>query len=170
MDFEVIYLILQKKCFIYQSNNSKRFCSMRSFLFCLILCALPTLAKAQEPQETWQKLADVSYEVRTVSGQKMEYPIFGREIKKLNGQTITIKGYYLPYEVGGTNKFIFSAYPMSSCYFCGGAGPETVMEVSSKKKMFYSAKPIIIKGRLKLNADDNEHLMYVLEEAERVDE
>ncbi len=140
------------------------------FLIFLLFFTLPAHIHAQDERSVWRNLADVSYEMRTVDGQKMEYPIFGREARKLNGQTVTIRGYYLPIEVSGVNTFAFSAYPMSSCYFCGGAGPETVMEVKSTKKLFYSAKPILLKGTLRLNADDIEHLMYRLEDAERVDE
>lgn len=142
---------------------------MRTLFLSLFLCALPLVLWAQDERAVWRNLADVSYEKRVINGQKMEYPIFGREAKKLNGQYVTIKGYYLPYEVAGVNKFMFSALPMSSCYFCGGAGPETVIEASSKKKMTYVAKPITIKGRLKLNADDTDHLMYMLEDVERID-
>lgn len=143
---------------------------MRTFCLSLLLSALPTLLWAQIEQNVWRSLADVSYEMRTIDGQKIEYPIFGREARKLNGQTITVRGYYLPVEVLGVNTFAFSAYPMSSCYYCGGAGPETVIEVTSKKKLFYSIKPILIKGTLKINADDTDHLMYQLLDAERVDE
>ncbi|TAE19832.1 MAG: hypothetical protein EAZ95_01090 [Bacteroidetes bacterium] len=143
---------------------------MRSIFTLFLMFVLPATVLAQDPSAVWRSLADVSYEPRVIDGQKMEYPIFGREAKKLNGQTVTVRGYYLPLDVKGTNTFMFSSLPMSSCYFCGGAGPETVMEVVSKSKIFYNKKPITLRGRLKLNADDNEHMMYVLENAERIDE
>ena len=143
---------------------------MRIFSIIFILFSIPLWSLAQDEQTVWRSLADVTFVEKAVDGQKMEHPVFGREARKIDGMVVTIKGYILPYEVSGTNKFIFSAYPNSSCYFCGGAGPETVIEVSSIKKIFYSAKPVLIKGRVKLNADDTDHLMYLLEEAQRVDD
>jgi len=143
---------------------------MRTHTLFLTLLFLPLFAFAQDDRTVWRNLADVSYVEKNVDGQKMEHPVFGREAKKIDGVEVTVRGYILPYEISGTNKFIFSAYPNSSCYFCGGAGPETVIEVASIKKIFYSAKPVLIKGRIKLNADNLDHMMYMMESAERVDE
>ena len=53
------------------------------------------------------------------------------------------------------------------CFFCGGAGPETVLEAESKdrKTIKYTSKEITIKGKLKLNKDDINHLNFILKEA-----
>jgi hypothetical protein len=56
------------------------------------------------------------------------------------------------------------------CFFCGGAGPETVMEVQSTEPVKYTAEPVTIKGKLVLNADDVNRLMYLLEEVVLVKE
>ena len=138
--------------------------------FTFALLFLPFVVNAQTEQSAWRSLSDVTLSQKTVEGRSVDVPIFGREAKRLDGTVITIKGYILPYQLPGENTFIFSAYPNSSCYFCGGAGPESVMEVKSSKKIFYSAKPIVIRGRLKLNPSDYDHLMYILVDAERVDE
>ena len=54
------------------------------------------------------------------------------------------------------------------CFFCGGAGPETVMEVTALEGIEYTAEPIIIKGVLRLNDSDINKLMYAIEEVELV--
>lgn len=54
------------------------------------------------------------------------------------------------------------------CFFCGGAGPETVMEVEATEGIKYSADAIIIKGIMKLNDKDINRLMYKLVNAKLV--
>jgi hypothetical protein len=54
------------------------------------------------------------------------------------------------------------------CFFCGGAGPETVMEVTSLEPVKYSTERIVLKGKLLLNKDNINRLMYILIDAELV--
>jgi hypothetical protein len=80
---------------------------------------------------------------------------------------VEIKGYIIPVEGYKNQKeFVFSAFPYSMCFFCGGAGPETVMEVFSKEPIKYTAEAIIIRGKLELNDSDVNRLMYILNNAE----
>lgn len=123
---------------------------------------------AQE-KSVWRTLEGVKFETRQSAGYQIDVPVFGKEVKALEGKIVTIKGYILPLEVSGKNKFIFSSLPYSACYFCGGAGPETVMEVSAKNSVTYSSKPVTLRGKLKLNESDFNHLMYMLVDAEKVD-
>ena len=51
------------------------------------------------------------------------------------------------------------------CFFCNGAGPETVMEVYAKESIKYTSEPIIIKGKLELNDSDINRLFYALHDA-----
>jgi hypothetical protein len=48
------------------------------------------------------------------------------------------------------------------CFFCGGAGPETVLEVSALEPIKYTAEAITIKGKLELNDEDINRLIYSL--------
>ena len=96
----------------------------------------------------------------------VEYPIFSENIKAINGKEIEVKGYMIPLEeLTGQNFFVLSAFPYNMCFFCGGAGPETVMEVNTIKEIPFSEKPILIKGRLELNESDYNHMMYILNDA-----
>jgi len=52
------------------------------------------------------------------------------------------------------------------CFFCGGAGPETVMEVFAKEPIKYSAEPVMLKGKLELNDSDVNRLIYTLKDVE----
>jgi hypothetical protein len=90
-------------------------------------------------------------------------------VTKLEGKEVTVKGYIIPVEGYKSHKdFVLSAYPYSMCFFCGGAGPETVMEVKAKSAVAFTADPIKIKGILHLNSKDVNKLMYSLSNAEVV--
>jgi hypothetical protein len=120
----------------------------------------------------WKTLGKVTYKKQfdELLGFKVDVPIFGKEVKALDGKIIEIQGYIIPVEGYKSHKeFIFSAYPYSSCFFCGAAGPETVMEVKSTEPVKYSVNPIKIKGKLKLNDKDINKLMYGLTEAQIVE-
>jgi hypothetical protein len=54
------------------------------------------------------------------------------------------------------------------CFFCGGAGPETVMDVFATNPVEYSAEQVTLRGKLELNATDINRLMYALTDAELV--
>ena len=64
--------------------------------------------------------------------------------------------------------FVFSAFPYKSCFFCGGAGPETVIEVFSTNGINFTSEKIEIKGILKLNRTDLNRLMFQLLNAEEI--
>lgn len=128
--------------------------------------------QAQESEGPWKILADVSYEQQysEMLGFDIDVPVFGEKVRALEGKTITLMGYIVPLEGFGAHKeFIFSALPYNMCYFCGGAGPETVMEVFAAEEVDYTAEAITLKGKLVLNRDDVNRLMYFLLDAEQVD-
>lgn len=94
------------------------------------------------------------------------FPFLQKTSKKLAGQEITIKGYIIPIEGYKSHKeFVFSAFPYSMCFFCGGAGPETVMEVFASEAVKYTDDPVTLKGKLELNNDDINRLIYALYDA-----
>ncbi len=113
----------------------------------------------------WKTLGKISYkkEYDEVMGFKIDKPVFGDAIKALGGKEVTIKGYIIPIEGYKSHKeFIFSAFPYSMCFFCGGAGPETVMEVEASEAIKYTADPVVLKGVLRLNDKDINRLMFKL--------
>ena len=65
-------------------------------------------------------------------------------------------------------EFVFSAFPYSSCFFCGAAGPETVIEVFASEGISYTSESISIKGKLKLNSTDVNRLMFALHDVKLV--
>ncbi len=124
--------------------------------------------RAQTTAAGWSTMARVTFtkEYDELLGLKVDKPVFSKAVKELDGKQVTLKGYVIPTEGYKSHKeFVFSAYPYSSCFFCGGAGPETVVEVLAKAPVEYSADAITLSGKLRLNSSDPNALMYTLEEA-----
>ena len=139
----------------------------------LLLGAVQTKAVAQKEINNWKLLAMISMQkvFDEEMGIDLEKPVFSKAVKKLNGTEITIKGYILPLKASKDQKyFILSAYPYNMCFFCGGAGPESVMEVFSKKPVATSKKMVKLKGTLRVNYNPTlGQVLYTLKNAEVVD-
>lgn len=144
---------------------------LTAFLSIMILTG--AMAQTDAAKNTWKTLGKITFKKQydEFMGFKVDVPVFSPEVKALDGKEITIKGYIIPTEGYKSHKdFVFSAYPYNMCYFCGGAGPETVMEVTAIEGIKYTADPVIIKGILQLNSGDINQLIYTMTEAELVTE
>ncbi|MFK8161218.1 MAG: hypothetical protein AB8H12_02040 [Lewinella sp.] len=139
----------------------------------LIICALFVFSGSalQAQENLWKTLSKITYEKKfdELLGFKVDVPVFGDDTKALEGKIVEVSGYIVPVEgYKSHTEFVFSAYPYNMCFFCGGAGPETVMEVTSKEPVKYSTERIKLRGKLLLNKDDINRLMYVLVDAELI--
>ena len=147
--------------------------NFKKYIFVFILFTFGLNAAIQAQDNVWKTLSKITYkkEYDEFLGFKIDKPVFADQVKALEDKEVEVKGYIIPVEgYKSHTEFIFSAYPYNMCFFCGGAGPETVMEVESAEPVEYTAEPIILKGKLKLNADDINRLMYLLVDARLVDE
>lgn len=121
---------------------------------------------------TWKTLADVKY--RKELNEEYElyfmYPTFGPKVRSLDGKRISIKGYMIPVDEYG-RRYVISAKPMAQCFFCGGAGPESLIELQLKKNglRFKTDEIRTVTGILTLNARDVDHLNYILKGVEVAD-
>jgi hypothetical protein len=123
------------------------------------------------PSLIWPKLYDIKFEKAKDKLGDYDKPLFSVGTKSLNGKTITLPGYMIPFQSGiKGNHFMLSSLPINACFFCGVGGPETVIEVNMKEPLTYSEKPIELRGVLKLNDTDPDKMIYQLEAAEYVGE
>ena len=91
-------------------------------------------------------------------------PEFGSIMKSLQGKTVALKGYVLPLDGG---YFVLSMNPMASCYFCGGGGPQSMVDLKFKSpRAFKMDAHLMFKGKLRLNKDNIEELFYILDDAD----
>jgi hypothetical protein len=93
-------------------------------------------------------------------------------MKALEGQLVRMTGYVIPIEETGDDAvLVLSAFPYSSCFFCGGAGAETIMDIRLKKKTtkrFKKDETLTFRGKLRLNDSDLMFFNYILEDAEQL--
>jgi hypothetical protein len=84
----------------------------------------------------------------------------------MEGKEVTIEGFYVPFAPEDGNYIILSKFPQSQCFFCGGGGPESVVEVYFAKDnpKFQVDDLIKVKGKLSLNSEDYEHMPFILKE------
>ena len=133
---------------------------------------LPKADAKDKAAVVWKTLGKITFkkEYDEIMGFKVDKPVFSKEVQALEGKVIEVKGYIIPVEGYKSHKeFVFSAFPYNMCFFCGGAGPETVMEVYSKEPIKYSAEAVTIKGKLQTNSDDINRLIYTLVDVVLVD-
>jgi hypothetical protein len=141
------------------------------FLSALTIAAIlfaSTYTQAQKTENIWKSLSKITFRKQydEMLGFKVDIPVFSEETKKLEGQEVTVRGYIIPVEgYKSHTEFVFSAFPYSMCFFCGGAGPETVMEVYAKEPVKYSTEAVVLKGKLELNDSDINRLIYSLKDA-----
>src|SRR6478609_471696 len=136
-----------------------------------VLFVVLSLTAVAQNNNFWQVLAEVGFQSKKDknTGYFVETPIFSKTLKSWNGKKIKLRGYVIPVnEIGDQDKFMFSSLPFNVCYFCGAAGPETVIEVESDEKIRFSSKAIWIEGTLYLNEKDPDHHMFVLKSARAI--
>jgi len=133
----------------------------------LILFIVSIGAHAQT--DGWSVFAKTKFDAKynEKAGEYFLYPTFPADLKSMVGKEFSLEGYYLPIDVEGNAYIILSKFPYSQCFFCGGAGPESIAEVFFKTNpgKFDPDQYIRVKGKLKLNDADLEHGNFILEEA-----
>ena len=143
------------------------------FVFTLLAFLVPVLSQAIHPNTLpgWSLLELVHYHYAWSDEWEMEVPVpvFPSPLQEREGSEYTLSGYYIPVELEEKEIFL-SKSPYSSCFFCGGAGPETVAEVHFAEEVpaIQLDAVVTVKGTLRLNTDDYAHLFFILEEAELV--
>jgi hypothetical protein len=118
---------------------------------------------------TWDLLKNVEFDEVWSEEFQAYYmvPKFSKAVQALDGKEIQIKGFIIPVDIV-QDYYVLSANPYSSCFFCGQAGPESVMEVQMVQQYegLRMDQIITYKGKLRLNTDDIYQLNYILEDAE----
>ncbi|MFN3997175.1 hypothetical protein [Algoriphagus sp.] len=141
-----------------------------SFILVVIL-SFGFLASEAKAQGIWKSLSEVSYKISEDKFGELYIPVFSDQIKKLEGKEVEADGYIIPFEgMFKPEHIILSSLPLAECFFCGSGGPETVMEVMMASPIKYTSKRVTVRGKLTLNSNDPEKLMYILKDARLISE
>ncbi len=142
----------------------------REFYIVILAFCIALTGNTQSAETDWPALKQIniapSFGPDKDKGKELK-PEFPNAARTLNGKVVTLDGYIYPLTNGKTHQhFVLSALPLATCFFCGGAGPETVAEVFSVKPVPFTEKKITLKGKLTLIESRENDLMYRLTEAE----
>ena len=134
----------------------------------VVFTILMSNALAQPKWDAWNEFAKTKFEPKYYEkiGEYLFYPNFTESLKAMEGKEVTIEGFYVPFAPEDGNYVILSKFPQSQCFFCGGGGPESVVEVYFAKGLqkFQVDDLIKVKGKLSLNSEDYEHMPFILKE------
>jgi len=128
-------------------------------------------AQSSPTKVSWKTLQNIKFVkkfYKEIDGE-MQAPVFTEELKKLDGKLVQVEGYVVPVDDKG--KYVaLSAYPYAACFFCGKAGPASVMTVKFKKKnkSYRTDDYVQFRGYLRLNYDDINEFYYILNESEEI--
>jgi len=146
-----------------------------ALLFSIFLTGFMSDLRAQDPTViSWEVLADVTYSEQFDESLQAYWlvPEFGSKPRRYAGKEVVLIGYFIPFNLD--NEFyVLSRFPYSNCFFCGGAGPESVLELQFKKPpspKLQMDKRYFFRGTLALNKDDFEHCNYILKNAALITE
>ncbi|HTJ51009.1 MAG TPA: hypothetical protein VL443_16220 [Cyclobacteriaceae bacterium] len=164
-------------CFLWVKNNingrvvrskSEKEKFMKAILAITFIFCFPVFAQSNEV-DGWPIFARVKFTPKLFkkSNEYFLVPFFDQRIRSLEGTEIILKGYHIPFDLP-KDQLIISKNAYASCFFCGGAGPESVAEVilKSKAPKLKVDQIISVKGKLKLNDKDINHMNFILVDAE----
>jgi hypothetical protein len=142
-------------------------------LITLILFGVATFCSQSlfaQDSNGWAVFSRVEFKPKFVEdfNAHMFYPEFTKEILAMESKEITLEGYVIPLPVDNEVDFtVLSYYPYAQCFFCGGAGPETIATVyfKGKTKKFKVDEFIKVKGILVLNAEDIDKTNFIITDA-----
>lgn len=116
----------------------------------------------------WIELQRINSRPVTLPGVDglLPLPVFPKAIKNYDNKIVEIDGYVIPLDKTG-KTVVLSAFNMSECFFCGKAGPASVMTIFLRKpnKNYKTDQIVTFRGRLTLNEHDPKELFYVLRDA-----
>ncbi|SEK60611.1 hypothetical protein [Parapedobacter koreensis] len=133
----------------------------------VILSSLTVRAQEADPNHlvdhkplmnaVWETFDELMYKVTHKDGQTIYTPHFPESLKRLDGKTVTLKGYMVPIEPRRRhNVFLLSVLPVYQCMFCGqnGIPPMAEITMADNTKLTFGEEPITIKGTVFLNGKD----------------
>lgn len=141
---------------------------MRNKLLMIVALLGLSLSVHAQQEISWSVLMDISFKDIYLEGEDMYvyFPVFTQKQRELENKQVTISGYIIPIDVE-LNQYVLSAYPFSACFFCGAAGPESVMAIyfAREGRTYKTDERVTLTGNLRLNETDIDELVYILEDA-----
>lgn len=123
---------------------------MIKWLFSFLLASVALSAQEKLRWSTFERLAFKEVYNEEYAEWLME-PQWTEQEKNYEGKQIRITGYVIALDVLN-DSYAISAFPFASCFFCGAAGPESVMELKlAEPQEFITDEVHTFSGTLQLN-------------------
>ncbi|WP_432673014.1 hypothetical protein [Flavobacterium sp. SM2513] len=157
----------------------------KSFLItALLLCSLFASAKdisiVKKANTNWTKTTFVATPIDSLNWKllgmikfikkpdkeygEVMYPQVSALLKQKNGKKIAMSGFIIPID---NTTYALSKNVFASCFFCGQAGPETIMGIKFKgdTPKLKTDQYVTLVGTFRINENDVEDWIYHIEEA-----
>lgn len=135
---------------------------LRFLVLSVVLFSAGTLSA--QKNLVWPVLGMTTYEENPETGAlKPSFPSILSS--QFEGKEVVISGYLVPVDAEA-KRYALSKNPFSSCFFCGNAGPETVIGLHFEESpgRFPTDEYLPIAGRLRLNHGGSE-LFFTIQNA-----
>jgi len=136
---------------------------MKNLLFISLVCLSSITSLKAQQVLSWDLLA-VPY---TTTPDGLYQPQFPTWLDGYKNQEVVLQGYLVPVDVQ-TKQYALSRYAFSSCFFCGNAAPNTVVELVFKNQPDHliTDQFVVIKGTIVFNEKDPYRLFFIIQQAE----
>ncbi|BAO80622.1 hypothetical protein SRAA_0768 [Serpentinimonas raichei] len=129
----------------------------------------PLSAYAPLPVRTdviaWSTLADIS--TRTERNRVVQ--VYSPAILALDQRTVRLQGFMTPLDPGERQvHFLLTSVPLT-CPFCTPGGPESIVQVRSRRPVRYTIGALVVEGRFHVLHNDSLGFFYRITGAVQVD-
>jgi hypothetical protein len=115
---------------------------------------------------TWKLLAQIKYLKKPSKDypEGVMFPVINSTLKAKNKKPITMSGFIIPID---NKNYALSKNVFASCFFCGQAGPETIMGIKFKNPgtKLKTDQYVTIQGTFRYNDSDVDDWIYHVENA-----
>lgn len=115
---------------------------------------------------SWKLLGEIKY-VKKASDDYpggVMFPVVNSTLKAKNKKTIVMSGFIIPID---NKTYALSKNVFASCFFCGQAGPETIMGIKFKdpNMRLKTDQYVTLQGTFRYNDSDVDDWIYHIENA-----
>lgn len=115
---------------------------------------------------TWSLLGKIKFENKPHKDYPdgVMFPVINDQLKAKKGKRIVISGFIIPID---NETYALSKNVFAACFFCGQAGPETIMGIQFKdlKKRLKTDQYVTLVGTFRYNENDVEDWIYHIDNA-----
>jgi len=126
----------------------------------------PTPAMVAGDTLNWKLLGQIKYvkKASTDYPEGVMYPVINTSLKTKQTKTIYMSGFIVPID---NKSYALSKNVFASCFFCGQAGPETIMGIKFKNPgtKLKTDQYVTLQGTFRYNDSDVEDWIYHIENA-----